>query len=192
MRNVDNKDRFEFRNSLWRNGVLAILCIPFALAAPLLGGWVGWTGAIFFGLYELRLLYGTLDRRIRVVINLEGVDDLRRKRGLVPWSEIASFTALDVKGNWMLGFTFRQGSQLISKDKITRWLVRRGWRPRFNVFLWGMSVRMRDLAPFIEGCIARNRADNNSEGSDDVHPLLSSAAVWSGSPTDAGNSSVNS
>jgi hypothetical protein len=82
------------RNSAWKNGVLAAICLGFVLA------WLStlvvnspqnkalWGGGLFFALGVVLFGYRTFDRRPRLIVDESGISAPRASIGFVPWSEI--------------------------------------------------------------------------------------------------------
>ena len=77
--------RFELRNSVWRNGSLFVLCLGFTLPIFLLPNMRDiWWGGVLFGLVAILFGYQTFDRRVKVVIDEKGIQDFRNdKYGLI-------------------------------------------------------------------------------------------------------------
>jgi hypothetical protein len=82
------------RNSAWKNGALAVICLGFVLAwVSTLGGHSQqietlWGGGLFFGLGFAFFGYRAFDRRPRLIVDESGINAPRASIGFVPWSEI--------------------------------------------------------------------------------------------------------
>jgi hypothetical protein len=142
--------RFELRNSPWRNAVLFVLCLGLAMPALLLRTQDMWAGGAFFGLAALLFGYKTFDRRIKVVIDENGIRDFRSNRyGLVPWKDIRRFEFAQLKGNYYLHYFPRDPERFHRpSSKAGAWLDTK--IPfRVVVSLQNMSVDVSELAAFM-------------------------------------------
>jgi hypothetical protein len=82
------------RYSVWKNGVLAAICIGFVLAWLITLGAHSqqskmlWGGGLFFGLGAALFGYRTFDRRPRLIVDKNGINAPCASIGFIPWSEI--------------------------------------------------------------------------------------------------------
>ena len=149
-----NQD-FELRNSMWRNAVLFVLCLGFALPIFLLQIWHIWYGLILFGGGAIMFGYKTFDRRVKVVINEHGIQDFRsRKYGLVPWRDICSFEFTEVKGNYFLYYLPRDPARFHQpSSRLGQWLDQK-IKFGIQVSLQNMVVNIGELSAFMTKMIA--------------------------------------
>jgi hypothetical protein len=148
--------RFELRNSLWRNAVLFVISLGFTLPILLLNLREMWWGAVFFGLGAILFGYRTFDRRVKVVVDENGIQDTRTDRyGLIRWQDIRRFEFTRIKGNYFLNIFPRHADGFPRRSsKAGAWLDKKiPTRLAAVVSLQNMDVDVSELGPFISKMI---------------------------------------
>jgi hypothetical protein len=81
---------------------------------------VGWFGVAFFGLCFAAILFQLFRRGPTVVIDELGVFDRRMGVGPIPWEEIASVSAADVKRQRLISLWLRNEEPYLSRASAWR------------------------------------------------------------------------
>src|SRR5687767_8971596 len=115
-------ERIEFKRSRAKNFLLLLLSVAFVLLGVFMArtsesgfdAAVGWVCAAFFGLTTLAGIRNLVRGGVAFVFDRSGIMDTSRGI-LIPWSEIEDIVVISVKGTRMLGVSFRNPEQFLSR-----------------------------------------------------------------------------
>lgn len=122
---------------------------------------IGWASIIFFGSGLIGFLFRLFDRRPRIVLDDEGIEDRSLGVGKIFWSDIeaaylndfvtSKFIALQIPdAEKYLQLASGAGSQIVSANQALDFEA-------FNINLVGLSVPPKDLLTLIESCIVAEK-----------------------------------
>ena len=154
-------DRLEFRYS--SEGQVRLLIVGCVLVAASL--WVamrsgdvvhrsaGWVGAGVMALCALIAAKRLLNGGVPFVFDLGGISFPTGSFGLLPWTEIKSYSVVTIRGNYFLALTFHDPARALSRVSALRrrWAVvnqRLGWG-HWALSFSGLTPGMDEAIGFI-------------------------------------------
>jgi len=152
-------DRLEFRYS--PRGQLSLIVVGCVLVAA---SWfvavtnadvvyrtTGWLGVGFFALCLFIAAKRLLVGGVPFVFDLGGIAFPGGSFGLLPWTEIKSYTVVTVRGNYFLAFTFHDPARVLSRVSAAK----RTWALTNQRLGWGhWALTFSGLTPGMDEAIA--------------------------------------
>ena len=152
-------ERLEFRHSPQKQLALAIVCVSLvaaswlvaARAADVVYRGVGWLGVGFFALCAVIAIKRMVAGGVPFVFDLAGIGFPKSTFGLLPWSEIKSYSVVTIRGNYFLALTFNDPARVLSRVSAAK----RKWALANERFGWGhWALSFSGLTPGLDEAVA--------------------------------------